>query len=667
MKKKGLYRKLSMSELKNIFGGEMLDDQGRKIVRKNLDGVYSIKGGIVVEVGYAKDSNKDGYGNYILVKDQKNGVLVRYAHLDKINVKKGQMVNKEDEIGIMGSSGTKSKHLHVSVYKDSNRDDPMEYAASDLTMDKGRQVDPLGYIRDKGVWPTNTRISGGFNEPYDFSLINSWYTHEGVDFSGRTNPKAYNRLITDYQCGLKGDGHYNFYEDHKDNYELYIRTRDHQNKTMNILREKWINLGGKENLTETLDGVNKEIKAIEDNITKSKNKLSEIEDSITKTEDILFPSFFKKKILTNLQEELNKAKKELDDLEDLLRSERKEKEDFKTLAGQMERAGSVEFAKKIDKLNDAKAYRDKLKHEFEKIAKENEEMQKNPAYSNDDKAKYADYVSKKREALEKAEANISIVESNLTKYIIGKKEQELLVISDPQKPDLAGPTNTETGQTNQTTTTNTGSNNSDSSSEKNTDPEPWASNTDSTKKNDKKDDDGNRSTQPAPTTNTGSNNSDSSSKKDKDPEPWINKPDTTKKENDKNTGGGNKTPPKSGNDENPSPPKNNPPPKKGGGDSGISKPKPPSPPGGGGGSKPKPPKSPGGGSGVIYTPSSMDTGNEYYLDTLYGTKPFSAQESSAFNSTIISNELSALQPVSSLNVAGLPVNDVAIRKEPFGV
>lgn len=50
--------------------------------------------------------------------------------------------------------------------------------------------------------------------------------------------------------------------------------------------------------------------------------------------------------MTDLQEELNKAKKELDDLEDLLKSERKEKEDFKTLAGQLERAGSVEFAKK---------------------------------------------------------------------------------------------------------------------------------------------------------------------------------------------------------------------------------------------------------------------------------------------------------------------------------
>ncbi|EMB35081.1 hypothetical protein HMPREF9721_01842, partial [Treponema denticola ATCC 35404] len=36
-------------------------------------------------------------------------------------------------------------------------------------------------------------------------------------------------------------------------------------------------------------------------------------------------------------------------------------------------------------------------------------------------------------------------------------------------------------------------------------------------------------------------------------------------------------------------------------------------------------------------------------------------------STIISNELSALQPITSLNVAGLPVNDTAIKEDPFGV
>jgi len=35
--------------------------------------------------------------------------------------------------------------------------------------------------------------------------------------------------------------------------------------------------------------------------------------------------------------------------------------------------------------------------------------------------------------------------------------------------------------------------------------------------------------------------------------------------------------------------------------------------------------------------------------------------------TVISNELSALQPITSLNVAGLPVNDTAIKEDPFGV
>ena len=164
------------------------------------------------------------------------------------------------------------------------------------------------------------------------------------------------------------------------------------------------------------------------------------------------------------------------------------------------------------------------------------------------------------------------------------------------------------------------SNNSDSSSEKDTDPEPWLNNPKPTKKNDKKNDDGNKTTQPT----TGSGGSSGSSA--------VTQP---------SQGGGS------------------------GGSGGTSK----KTEGGGGGSKPKPPKQPGGGGGsrTIYTPCSLDTGNEYYLGSLYGTKPFSAQESSAFNSTIISNELSALQPITSLNVAGLPVNDTAIKEDPFGV
>ena len=122
-----------------------------------------------------------------------------------------------------------------------------------------------------------------------------------------------------------------------------------------------------------------------------------------------------------------------------------------------------------------------------------------------------------------------------------------------------------------------------------------------------------------------------------------------------NTGDGNQNPPTDGNGENPAPPNEDPSPGNGGGGENN------------GGNEPEPPSPPGGGSGIVYTPCSLDTGNEYYLGSLYGTKPFSAQESSAFNSTIISNELSALQPITSLNVAGFPVNDTAIKEEPFGV
>lgn len=587
------YKVLNTLQLKKIMGGEDYCLNGitpdvpplNSNKRKNDFGIYSCKSGRVVEVKY---SNK-GFGNYIKIRD-KDGNIAIYAHLSHINVTKGMYVDMNDEIGIMGNTGNSTgTHLHFEV-RDKN----------------GKLINPLKYMQN-GVRPTNTQISGGYEAIYDFEKLTSlWYIHPAIDFSGKNIISNRGHLLkgsVNYE--KEGSWQFSLFENpdlYQGNFGMRERTLAYQQLEFQKLRSEWKNLGGKDNLKETLDGVDEKIKGIENNITKGKNKLSEIEDSITKTEDILVPSFIKKKILTNLQKELNKAKKELDDLEDLLRSEKKEKEDFKTLAGQLERAGSVEFAKKIDKLNDAKTYRDKLKDEFEKALKENEEIQKNPAFSNDYKAKYADYVNNIKAALEKAETNTNIIESNLTKYITGKKEEELLVISEPKKPDLAGSTNTATGQTSQT-----------SSSTTTTD------------------------------TNTGNNNSDSSSEKDTDPEPWLSNPKPTKKNDKKNDGGNN-----------PPPPKNNPPPKKGGGGGG-SKPKPPSPPGGGGGSR------------TIYTPSSIDTNNEYYLGSLYGTKPFSAQESSAFNSTIISNELSALQPITSLNVAGLPVNDTAIKEDPFGV
>ena len=148
----------------------------------------------------------------------------------------------------------------------------------------------------------------------------------------------------------------------------------------------------------------------------------------------------------------------------------------------------------------------------------------------------------------------------------------------------------------------------------------------------------------------GNNPSPNPKKPDEDrSEPILDEDDRPGRRNKKGEKPIKSPPKKDGGGNNPPPPKNNPPPKKGGG---------------GGGSKPKPPRIPRPGDMI---PLSADTNNEYYLDTLYGTKPFRAQESSAFNSTIISNELSALQPITSLNVAGFPVNDTAIKEDPFGV
>lgn len=67
-----------------------------------------------------------GYGNFIEL-EHKNGLVTRFGHLNKIKVKKGQQVAKNDVIGLMGSTGrSTSTHLHYEVLLNGKQVNPLK-------------------------------------------------------------------------------------------------------------------------------------------------------------------------------------------------------------------------------------------------------------------------------------------------------------------------------------------------------------------------------------------------------------------------------------------------------------------------------------------------------------------------------------------------------------
>lgn len=70
---------------------------------------------------------KNGLGNAIII-DHKNGYETVYGHLSKINVKKGQIVEKGEKIGVMGSTGNSTGvHLHFEILKNGKAKNPLDY------------------------------------------------------------------------------------------------------------------------------------------------------------------------------------------------------------------------------------------------------------------------------------------------------------------------------------------------------------------------------------------------------------------------------------------------------------------------------------------------------------------------------------------------------------
>ncbi|MBX9805527.1 MAG: M23 family metallopeptidase [Alphaproteobacteria bacterium] len=85
--------------------------------------VVAANNGVVAHAG----NQLRGFGNVVLVKHD-NGTMTVYAHLDKVAVKKGEVVNAGQKIGTVGQTGTvKEPQLHFEIRKGRKPINPNNY------------------------------------------------------------------------------------------------------------------------------------------------------------------------------------------------------------------------------------------------------------------------------------------------------------------------------------------------------------------------------------------------------------------------------------------------------------------------------------------------------------------------------------------------------------
>ncbi len=91
--------------------------------------IYSTGDGTVSKI----ERTRGGYGNCIIV-NHGFGYQTVYAHLSKIEVKRGEKVKRGQVIGRVGNTGkSTAPHLHYEVRKNNKSVDPINYFFNDIT------------------------------------------------------------------------------------------------------------------------------------------------------------------------------------------------------------------------------------------------------------------------------------------------------------------------------------------------------------------------------------------------------------------------------------------------------------------------------------------------------------------------------------------------------
>lgn len=146
----------SSKRITQNYGGHSGVDLGWR-QDENQNKVYANCKGVVVEVadGLGNLQGSTGvksWGNYVLVKHG-NGYHSRYAHLRSgILVKKGQEVDENTQLGIIGDSGNAyGRHLHFEVstaYSSTTRIDPTHYLTKAIYEEPTKPMEPTKSIEE---------------------------------------------------------------------------------------------------------------------------------------------------------------------------------------------------------------------------------------------------------------------------------------------------------------------------------------------------------------------------------------------------------------------------------------------------------------------------------------------------------------------------------------
>lgn len=118
--------------------GKRRDPKRRSVFRQHqgID-VRAPKGSPIIAFKGGEVLRANRFSSYGLTVEvmQYDGVIARYAHMNKISVKKGDRIGTGDQVGEVGRTGrTTGAHLHFELLKEGDSLDPMLY------MERAEQV-----------------------------------------------------------------------------------------------------------------------------------------------------------------------------------------------------------------------------------------------------------------------------------------------------------------------------------------------------------------------------------------------------------------------------------------------------------------------------------------------------------------------------------------------